>query len=79
MTPHRPQEIFGFSKPIIFIDYEQTNVDKFGRGGHFMDIFSNPIERVEIAKPTFAIFDIGFDHISAVPHAPVSIVAFHHF
>ena len=40
-----------------------------------MDIFSNPVECVEIAKPTFAIFDIGFDHISAVPHAPVSIVA----
>ena len=44
-----------------------------------MDIFSNPIERVEIAKPTFAIFDIGFDHISAVPHAPMPIVAFYHF
>ena len=57
----------------------QANVDKLRCSGHFMDIFSNPVECVEIAKPTFAIFDIGFDHISAVPHAPVSIVAFHHF
>ena len=79
MATHGPQEVFGFSKPIMFVDCQQADVDKLGRGGHFVDVFTNPVEGVEVAQSALAILDIGFDHISTVPHAPVPIIAFNHF
>ena len=44
-----------------------------------MRIFPDPVERMQIAQPAFAVLNIGFDNIAAVAHFLVPFVAFRHF
>jgi hypothetical protein len=77
-TAHR--KFSAFSKSTILILCEQSNVDQSRRvSGHLVDIFADPVKRVQIAQSALAIFHIWFDHIAAVAHTLVALVAFDHF
>ena len=75
MAPHRPEEALGTLEPAIFLGGQQSRPDQFGRLLHAMDIFADPVERMEIAKPALAVLDVGLDDIAAVPHPRMALVA----
>ena len=70
------EEVLRPPETAIFGRGEQADLDQFRRRAHAMDELADPIERMQVAQPAFAIFHIGFDDISAVAHAFVARVAF---
>jgi hypothetical protein len=54
---------------------EQPRLDQLRRRLQPIGIFADPEERVEVAQAALAFLDVGLDHIAAVAHAPVPLVA----
>ena len=79
MAPYRPKKILGLFEFSILVFRQQAHFNQGGRRTDAMDIFPDPIQSVQIAKSALAVFDIGFDDISAVAHFFMSLVPFHHF
>ena len=75
VTAHRQHETFGAAEAAIFLCRKQADIDQFGSHPDLMDIFADPVERVEIAQATLAVFHIGFDDIAAVTHPLVARIA----
>jgi hypothetical protein len=42
---------------------------------HLVDVFADPVERVQVAQPAFAFLDVGFDNIAAVALPLVPFIA----
>ena len=76
VTAHRQQEPLGAAKAAIFVGGQKPDIHQFGRAGDAVDIFADPVERLEIAQGPLAVLDIGLDDIAAVTHALVPRVAF---
>ena len=79
VATHRQQEAFGTAEAAIFLRREQALVHQFGGAAHAVDIFADPVERLQIAQPALAVFHIGFDDIARIAHALVPRVAFGQF
>ena len=52
-----------------------TTPDKVGGLLHAVDVFADPVERVEIAQAPLAVLDVGLDDVARVAHPPVALVA----
>ena len=76
MATHGPQEIFGFAKRLVFVLSEYLVVDQFRRVFHAVDVFPDPIKRLQIAQPAFAFFDIWLNHIALTALLSVPLGAF---
>ena len=72
----RPEEALGALEPAIFFGGQQAGADELGRLLHAVDIFADPVERVEIAQAALAVLDVGLDDVTAVAHPLVALVAF---
>src|SRR6516225_2263035 len=42
---------------------------------HAIDVFGDPVERVQVALPAFAVLDVGLDQITRLAGAPVALLA----
>ena len=76
VAAHRPEKVFGPAERAVFQPGQQADVDQFRRIAHLVDIFADPVQRVQIAQAALALFHIGFDDIAAVAQAFVPLVAF---
>ncbi len=79
MAAHRPEEVLGPAKRAIFGAGQQAGIDQFGRGADLVDIFADPVERVQVAQAALALFNIGFDDIARIAHALVPLLALKQF
>src|SRR5258705_6136105 len=75
MAAHRPEEALGAIEPAEFRRAQQPSPDQVRRTCDAMNIFADPVERVEIAQPALAVLDVRLDHVAAVAHADVPLVA----
>ena len=73
MAAHRPEEPLGAVEAAEFGRGEQPGADEIGRPLDAVDIFADPVERVEVAKAALAVLDVGFDDVAAVAHADVPL------
>ncbi len=64
MTTHRPQEPLGRVEGIKLLAGEDIEAHQFFSARHSMLVFRDPIEGLQIAQTTFALFDIGLQHIA---------------
>ena len=55
---------------------QQAAFDQFGNTANAVNIFADPEQRMEIAQPALAFFQIGFDDIAAIAHPLMPRVAF---
>ena len=79
VTAHRPEEALGALEPAIFRVGQQPRRDEFGGLADAMQIFADPVERVEVAQAALAVLDVGLDDIAAVAHLQVAGVALGQF
>ena len=64
MTAHRPKKILGFAKGLVFLGGKHLAFDELGSLFDTVHIFPDPVERLQVAQPAFALFDVGFNHIA---------------
>ena len=76
MAAHRPEKVLGLAEGAVFLGREQADIDQFGSIAHFVDIFADPVERVQVAQAALALFDVRLDDIAAVSQPLVALVAF---
>ena len=69
VAAHRPEEALGAVEAAELGGGEQPDVDQFGRPLDAVDIFADPVERVEVAQAALAVLDVGLDDVAAVAHA----------
>ena len=75
MAAHRPEESLGAVETAELGGGEQSGLHEVGGPFDPVDIFADPVERVEVAKPALAVLDVGLDDVAAVAHAQVPRVA----
>ena len=75
MAAHRPEKILRLLELAQLDRGQQPGADQFRHRADVKDVFADPEQRVEIAQPAFALFQIGLDDIAAVAHPAVTIVA----
>ena len=75
MAAHRPEEALGAIEAAELGGGQQPGADQVGRTLDAVDIFADPVERVEVAQSALAVLDVGFDDVAAVAHADVPLVA----
>jgi hypothetical protein len=76
VAPHRPEEALGPIEPAEFLGSEEPGLDEVQGLFDAMDVLADPVERVEVAKAALAILDVGLDHVAAVAHLHMPLVAF---
>ena len=75
MAAHRPEEALGAVEALELGGGQQPGADEVGRPLDAVDIFADPVERVEVAKAALAVLDVGLDDVAAVAHPDVPLVA----
>jgi hypothetical protein len=60
VAAHRPEEVLGAVERAIF-RRQQADIDQFGRIAHLVDIFADPVERVQVAQAALALLHVGLD------------------
>ena len=68
VAAHRPEEALGAVELAELRGGQQAGLDQVGRTSHAVDIFADPVERVEVAKAALALLDVGLDDVAAVAH-----------
>ena len=79
VAAYRPEEILGAAEGAQFRRRQQPDVDQFARLADLVDIFADPVERVQIAQAALALLDVGLDHVATVAQALVPFVALGQF
>ena len=73
---HVPQEGFGLLEDLVFVAGEDVVVHQIGGVVDVIEIFADPVERLQIAQAPLALLDVGLDQIAAFALARVALVAF---
>ena len=76
MAAHRPEEGFGPAEGAIFLARQQAHIHQFGGIAHLVEIFADPVERVQIAQAALALLDVGLHHIAGIAELAVAFAAF---
>jgi hypothetical protein len=76
VAAHRPEEILAAAKQHVFRPREDASLDQLLRLAHAVDVFCDPEQRVEVAKPALAVLHIGLDQVARLPGAAVTLLAF---
>ncbi len=70
-----PEERLGIDERLVLFLGENTVNDQFVRVFGVVKILRNPEQRLQIAQPAFAFFDVRFNHVTGIPVAFVPHVA----
>ena len=65
MAAHRPEEALGALELLELGGGEQADSDEVGGLLDAVDVFADPVERVEIAQAALAVLDVGLDDVAA--------------
>ncbi len=75
MHAHVPQKGFGLLEGLVFVAGEDVVLDQVGGVVDMIEIFADPIERLQVAQAAFAFLDVGLDEIAAFALALMALVA----
>src|SRR3984957_4793811 len=75
VTADRPQKIGAAAEGAVFLRVEHAAIEQFPSQADAVDIFRNPEQRVQVAKPAFAVLDVGFDQIARLSGAAMTFFA----
>jgi len=75
VAAHGPEEALGPVEATEFGGGEQPGLYEICRTFDAVDIFADPVQRVEVAKAALAVLDVGLDDVAAVAHAQVPRIA----
>ena len=75
VAAHRPQEIAAAAKPPVFARVIDAVLDQLLALAHAVDVFGDPVERVQVAQPALAVLDVGLDQVARLAGAPVALLA----
>ena len=73
---HCPQKGFRLLEDLEFFPGENAVMHEIARIFDTIKIFSDPIERLQVAQAALAVLDVGFDQIAALALAYMTLVAF---
>src|SRR5262245_490307 len=79
VTAHGPEEIAAAAKPAVLARVVDAVRDELLALAHAIDVFGDPVERVQVALPAFAVLDVGLDQIARLAGAPVALLALGEF
>ena len=79
VAAHRPKEVLSPAEVAVFLAGQQPGADQFGNVADVVDIFADPVQRVQIAQSAFALLNVGFDHVAAIAQPLVTFVALGQF
>src|SRR5262247_2752650 len=74
VTAHGPEEIAAAAEPAVFARVVDAVRDELLAVAHAIDIFGDPVERVQVALPAFAVLDVGLDQITRLAGAAVAFL-----
>src|SRR4029453_19175746 len=71
-----PEESLSALEAAILLGGQQSGVDQLRWLGDAIEIFANPVERMQVAQAALAVLDVRLDDVPAVAHFEVPAVAF---
>src|SRR5215813_8633416 len=75
VTAHGPEEIAAAAEPAVFARVVDAVRDELLALAYAIDVFGDPVERVQVALPAFAVLDVGLDQVAGLAGAPVTLLA----
>ena len=72
----RPQEIGAAAEGAVFLRVEYAAFEQFIGLAHAVNIFRDPVQRMQVAQAALAVLDVGFDQIARLSGTPVPLLAF---
>ena len=75
VAAHRPEKIAAAPEPAVFARIVDAVIDELLALAHAIDVFGDPVERVQVAQPAFAVLDVGLDQIAGLAGAAVALLA----
>ena len=79
MAARGPKEVFGALEDGEFFARQKPRPHQALGRGHAVQVFADPIQRLQIAQPALGLFHIGFQHIALPALALVAFGAFGQF
>ena len=76
---HVPEKGFRFLERLVFFRREDVVLDESRRIVDVVEVFSDPVERLQVAQAAFAFLDIGLDEVAAFALPRVTLVALGQF
>ena len=73
VAAHRPEEIAAAAKPAVLARVVDAVRDELLALAHAIDVFGDPVERVQVAQPALAVLDVGLDQIARLAGAAVAL------
>src|SRR5207302_8396395 len=61
VTAHRPEKIAAAAEAAVFARIIDAERDQLFALAHAIDVFGDPVERVQVAQPALAVLDVGLD------------------
>ncbi len=77
--PHVPEKGFRFLERLVFFLREDVVFDESRRVVDVVEVFSDPVERLQVAQAAFAFLDVGLDEVAAFALPRVPLVALREF
>ena len=74
MAAHRPEKILRLLELAQLARRQQPLVDELRHGGHTVEIFADPEERVQVPQAAFAFLEVRLHDVAAVAHALVALI-----
>src|ERR1700709_2243134 len=71
----RPQEIRAAPEGAVLLGIEYAALEQLIGLAHAVDIFRDPEQRMQIAQAALAVLDVGFDQITRLSGAAVTLLA----
>jgi len=75
VAAHRPEKVAATAEAGVFAPVIDVVGDQLLAFLHPVDIFGDPIERMQIAQAPLAVLDVGLDQIARLPGAAMALLA----
>src|SRR5262249_25582766 len=72
----RPQKIAAAAESRVLTPIIDPVLDQLLALLDAIDIFGDPVERMQVAEPPLAVLDVGLDQVALLSRAPVALLAF---
>ncbi len=72
---HVPQEGFRLLEGLVFVLGEDVVLDEVRRVVDTIEIFADPVERLQVPQPALAFLDVGLDQVAAFALMVMALVA----
>ena len=78
MAADGPEEILAPAEGGVFVGGEHLELDRAGAGAVAIQVFRQPVQRVQVAQAALAVLDVGLHAIARLAGTAVTLVALGH-